>query len=45
MILQKKTFQKKNDTIEDPHNKHTIEDHGHSWMFLVGGSSSFGKTF
>ena len=24
-------FQKKLDTIEDPHNKHTIEDQGCSW--------------
>ena len=23
------------DTIEDPHNKHTIEDHGHSWIFWL----------
>ena len=27
-MIFKKTFQKKLDTIEDPHNKHTIEDQG-----------------
>ena len=32
MILEKKqSLQKKLDTIEDPHNKHTIEDQGCSW--------------
>ena len=36
MILKKKHVNKKLDTIEDPHGKHTIEDRGHSWMFLAG---------
>ena len=32
MILEKNNhFKKKLDTIEDPHNKHTIEDQGCSW--------------
>ena len=45
-------FQKKLDTIEDHHNKHTIEDQGCSWttplkkcldaFFLLGG---FNKAF
>ena len=30
-ILENVHFQKKLDTIEDPHNKHTIEDQGCSW--------------
>ena len=31
MILEKNTSKKKLDTIEDHHNKHTIEDQGCSW--------------
>ena len=31
MILENCYFQKKLDTIEDHHNKHTIEDQGCSW--------------
>ena len=31
MILENVYFQKKLDTIEDHHNKHTIEDQGCSW--------------
>ena len=43
LILENVYCQKKVDTIEDHHNKHTIEDHCHSWILLVGLSSSFGK--
>ena len=31
MILGKNTFKKKLGTIEDHHNKHTIENQGCSW--------------
>ena len=31
---KKMQFNKKLDTIVDPHKKHTIEDHGHSWIFF-----------
>ena len=31
MILENVNFQKKLDTIEDHHSKHTIEDQGCSW--------------
>ena len=31
MILEDSYFQKKLDTIEDHHNKHTIEDQGCAW--------------
>ena len=31
MILENVYFQKKLDTLEDHHNKHTIEDQGCSW--------------